>query len=53
MSNQQKNSLFKAHWAIFLVLAILCINPISAIDFDNVKHYDPETKTITIENTFG
>ncbi len=53
--NMTRKSYFKPHWAIFLVVAILCIVPISAevFTFDNVKQYDKETKTITIKNIFG
>ena len=43
----------KAFWGVFLVLAILLvmqINPVSAFEFDNVKDYNAETKTVTINN---
>ena len=51
-----KNTHFKPLWAIFLVLAILCITPITAeelLTFDNIKVYDDVTQTVTIVNTFG
>ncbi len=43
------------HRAIFLVVALLFITQISivyAFEFDNVKSYDENTKTITIKNSF-
>lgn len=50
---RQKNTRNKAHYCVFLLLAILCIGLISAWEFDNVKNFDSENKVITIENTFG
>ena len=40
---------------IFLMVfcMILLAGTVSAFEFDNVKSYDPETKTITITNLFG
>ncbi len=54
----KKNKSIQRHRAIFLSLAVLCINlflvgSISAFNFDNVKSYDEKTKTITIINAFG
>lgn len=36
-----------------IVLAVLIIPSVSALDFDNVKIYDPVTKTVKIDNGFG
>jgi len=44
---------FKAIWWTLLVLVILNTSLISAFEFDNVKDYNEETKTITITNAFG
>lgn len=39
---------------VFLLASlILSINGVFALDFDNVKTYDAETKTVTITNAFG
>jgi len=49
----KKNSSYKRFWCVFLVLVILCTNSILAVEWDNVKNYDEDTKTITINNFFG
>jgi len=54
--NSIRKNHFKPLWAIILVIAILCITPISAeeiLTFDNVKIYDEVTQTVTIANTFN
>ncbi len=38
---------------IFLFCMILLVQPTSAFEFDNVKSYNPNTKTATITNAFG
>jgi len=48
-----KMALNKGLWLVILVSLILCIGVVSALDFDNVKSYDANTKTITITNAFG
>ena len=56
MENQRKNALCKPLWLIilgFLILNLVAINPVSAFEFDNVKYYDVDTKTVTIKNFFG
>ena len=56
MKNNQKSQKkihFKAIWWTLLIVAILNINLISAWEWDNVKDYDEETKTITITNALG
>jgi len=32
---------------------VLLVGTVSAFEFDNIKQYDPETKTATIKNAFG
>ncbi len=47
---------FKSHHKVFLcflMVNLMAISLVSAFDFDNVKDYDPDTKTITITNAFG
>ena len=40
--------------ALFIFLCVILFTPtISALEFDNVKDYNSETKTMTITNTFG
>jgi len=55
---RQKNSLIEARRHTILlgvmILFILFLSGFtSALEFDNVKTYDSNTKTITIENSFG
>jgi len=38
---------------ILLLCMVFLIGSVSAFEFDNVKKYDKETKTITITNAFG
>lgn len=45
-----KNTRYKGFSVIFLVLAILCINSISAAEWDNCGTYDEETRTMTVKN---
>lgn len=46
----------KAFWCIFITLVIVILTSsslVSALEWDNVKDYDPETKTVTINNAFN
>lgn len=47
----------KRFWATFIAVVILnliFLTPlISGFEFDNIKRYNTETKTITVENAFG
>jgi len=50
-----KNNHYKQFLGVFLVLAILLIiqiNMVSALEIDNIKDYNPLTKTVTISNSF-
>ncbi len=38
---------------VLMFSMILLIGSITALEFDNVKDYDPITKTVTIKNAFG
>ena len=49
----KKNKHFKALCWTFLLLVILNVGSVYAAEWDNVKSYDPETKTITITNALG
>jgi len=54
--NYRGGASYKAYYKLFLCLVMLnliVISMISAIEWDNVKHYNSETKTVTIENAFG
>jgi len=58
MKKQKKNTHIEARRAIFLALAILYIGLFSistalAWEFDNIKSYDKNTRTISIKNAFG
>ena len=37
----------------FLIMSMFLITTVSAFDFDNVKTYDANTRTATIQNAFG
>ena len=37
---------------MIMILAVFLIGSVSAFEFDNVKNYDEETKTITVKNSF-
>ena len=44
----------KIRLPIVLLVAVLAVLPmVSSLDWDNVKTYDKETKTITIKNALG
>ena len=56
MKNIQKNKPINQFLGVFLVgvmIMFTLIPLVSGLNFDNVKDYDPETKTITITNAFG
>lgn len=57
MKKQQKNTFYKAHTATIMLLVVvmfISFTPIiSSFEFDNVKDYNEDTKTVTIENAFG
>jgi len=38
---------------VIMFVVILLLGSVSAFEFDNVKSYDEETKTITVKNAFG
>ena len=44
---------FSATFIMVVVCLVVLIPSVSALEFDNVKSYDPETKTVTITNAFG
>jgi hypothetical protein len=51
----RENAIQRRYW-LFLAVVVCFLSVIpfsSALEFDNVKSYDPETKTITIDNAFG
>jgi len=39
--------------AVIVLLAVMLLQTISAFEFDNVKSYDPNTRTIIVTNIFG
>ena len=54
--NRGKTTLIQAHWCKIMILVILLlgsISPVFAMEWDNVKSYDQETKTATITNALG
>ena len=56
MENTQKNTRCKPFSIVLLIVLMFSIAQISLIssaDWDNVKDYDKQTKTITIKNFFG
>ena len=38
---------------VLILLILVLISSVSAFDFDNVKSYNEDSKTVTIKNTFG
>jgi len=61
LQNSKKNALYKAHTQTKKVLVIvlvsffslLLIGNVSAMDWDNVKSYDADTKTVTVINALN
>lgn len=56
LHKMEKNSLYKPSTAKIIagvMIMFMLISCVSALDWDNVKDYDEETKIITITNAFG
>ena len=52
--NREKKASYKPLYCIFLVMVVLTLTQIqgvSAFEFDNVKNYDRQTKTVYIKNS--
>ena len=50
--NLARKNHFKPRWAILLVVAILCISPVFAMDWDNKLTYLDEDLKVEFDNTF-
>jgi hypothetical protein len=38
---------------LFLIIGMFLLTTVSALEFDNVKSYDPVKREVTITNSFG
>ncbi len=53
MENKTKFNRASKIFFLGLIILVFSIALVSAAEWDNVKRYDEETKTVTIKNTFG